>query len=191
MATDAAAPPRATRRRFALGIRAQLLLVLSVFLVLPWLGYEYVRELERTVASEREQREALERAHEQAQLRLDDLERERRTVDSEQQDQIAAAQAAADQARTHAATTHVEVEQARERAEQLQLELERVQSELRRLRATSTEDGASSAIGWSATAQRDFSASLLSASEMKDYFSDSKIVFERFGGVPKSMIAVR
>jgi dedicated sortase system histidine kinase len=31
----------------ALGIRAQLLLVLSVFLVLPWLGYEYVRELER------------------------------------------------------------------------------------------------------------------------------------------------
>ncbi|HZQ60221.1 MAG TPA: ATP-binding protein [Casimicrobiaceae bacterium] len=35
------------RRRFALGIRAQLLLVLSVFLVLPWLGYEYVRELER------------------------------------------------------------------------------------------------------------------------------------------------
>ena len=33
--------------RLALGIRAQLLLVLTVFLVLPWLGYEYVRELER------------------------------------------------------------------------------------------------------------------------------------------------
>ena len=36
-----------TGPRFALGIRAQLLLVLSVFLILPWLGYEYVRELER------------------------------------------------------------------------------------------------------------------------------------------------
>ena len=34
-------------RRIALGIRAQLLLVLTVFLALPWLGYEYVRELER------------------------------------------------------------------------------------------------------------------------------------------------
>ena len=33
--------------RVALGIRAQLLLVLSVFLLIPWLGYEYVRELER------------------------------------------------------------------------------------------------------------------------------------------------
>src|SRR5437764_15164400 len=33
--------------RVALGIRAQLLLVLTVFLALPWLGYEYVRELER------------------------------------------------------------------------------------------------------------------------------------------------
>ncbi len=33
--------------RFTLGIRAQLLLVLTVFLVLPWLGYEYVSELER------------------------------------------------------------------------------------------------------------------------------------------------
>jgi two-component system, OmpR family, sensor histidine kinase ChvG len=31
----------------ALGIRAQLLLVLTVFLAIPWLGYEYVRELER------------------------------------------------------------------------------------------------------------------------------------------------
>jgi dedicated sortase system histidine kinase len=35
------------RPRIALGIRAQLLLVLTVFLALPWLGYEYVRELER------------------------------------------------------------------------------------------------------------------------------------------------
>src|SRR5438270_1880911 len=33
--------------RVALGIRAQLLLVMTVFLALPWLGYEYVRELER------------------------------------------------------------------------------------------------------------------------------------------------
>jgi two-component system, OmpR family, sensor histidine kinase ChvG len=36
-----------SRLRIALGIRAQLLLVLSVFLAIPWLGYEYVRELER------------------------------------------------------------------------------------------------------------------------------------------------
>src|ERR1700693_1894724 len=36
-----------TRPRIALGIRAQLLLVLTVFLAIPWLGYEYVRELER------------------------------------------------------------------------------------------------------------------------------------------------
>jgi two-component system sensor histidine kinase ChvG len=33
--------------RVALGIRAQLLWVLTVFLAIPWLGYEYVRELER------------------------------------------------------------------------------------------------------------------------------------------------
>jgi two-component system sensor histidine kinase ChvG len=33
--------------RLALGIRAQLLLVLTVFLMIPWLGYVYVRELER------------------------------------------------------------------------------------------------------------------------------------------------
>ncbi len=41
--------------RVALGIRAQLLLVLTVFLVLPFLGYEYVRELETVlrVAQER------------------------------------------------------------------------------------------------------------------------------------------
>ena len=36
-----------SRFRIALGIRAQLLLVLMVFLAIPWLGYEYVRELER------------------------------------------------------------------------------------------------------------------------------------------------
>ncbi|HEY8623715.1 MAG TPA: hypothetical protein VIM74_07590, partial [Casimicrobiaceae bacterium] len=36
-----------SRIRIALGIRAQLLLVLTVFLAIPWLGYEYVRELER------------------------------------------------------------------------------------------------------------------------------------------------
>ncbi len=42
--------------RMALGIRAQLLLVLLVFLALPWLGYEYVRELERFL------RDAQERA---------------------------------------------------------------------------------------------------------------------------------
>ncbi len=36
-----------SRFRIALGIRAQLLLVLTVFLAIPWLGYEYVRELER------------------------------------------------------------------------------------------------------------------------------------------------
>jgi dedicated sortase system histidine kinase len=47
---------RPGRRRLALGIRAQLLLVLTVFLVLPWLGYEYVRELERFL------REAQERS---------------------------------------------------------------------------------------------------------------------------------
>jgi dedicated sortase system histidine kinase len=35
------------RPHLALGIRAQLLLVLTVFLAIPWLGYEYVRELER------------------------------------------------------------------------------------------------------------------------------------------------
>lgn len=32
---------------------------------------------------------------------------------------------------------------------------------------------------------------LLSASEMKEYFPDSNIVFERVAGVPKSMIAIR
>src|ERR1700694_571113 len=36
-----------SRVRVALGIRAQLLLVLTVCRAIPWLGYEYVRELER------------------------------------------------------------------------------------------------------------------------------------------------
>ena len=44
-------PPAEARRkrrlRVALGIRAQLLLVLTVFLTVPWLGFEYVKELER------------------------------------------------------------------------------------------------------------------------------------------------
>jgi dedicated sortase system histidine kinase len=35
--------------RISLSIRAQLLLVLTVFLALPWLGVEYVRELERVM----------------------------------------------------------------------------------------------------------------------------------------------
>ncbi len=42
------------RFRVALGIRAQLLLVLTVFLVLPLLGYEYVRELERVLRDAQE-----------------------------------------------------------------------------------------------------------------------------------------
>lgn len=37
-----------------LGIRAQLLLVLTVFLVLPWLGVEYARELERVLREAQE-----------------------------------------------------------------------------------------------------------------------------------------
>ena len=40
--------------RIALSIRAQLLLVLTVFLALPWLGYEYVRELERLLRDAQE-----------------------------------------------------------------------------------------------------------------------------------------
>ncbi len=47
MTPERAPSARKGRRHFALGIRAQLLLVLTVFLVLPWLGYEYVQELER------------------------------------------------------------------------------------------------------------------------------------------------
>ena len=42
------------RPRIALSIRAQLLLVLTVFLALPWLGYEYVRELERVLRDAQE-----------------------------------------------------------------------------------------------------------------------------------------
>ncbi|MEO8135294.1 MAG: ATP-binding protein [Betaproteobacteria bacterium] len=41
-------------RRIALSIRAQLLLVLTVFLALPWLGVEYVRELERVLRDAQE-----------------------------------------------------------------------------------------------------------------------------------------
>jgi len=41
-------------RRVALSIRAQLLLVLTVFLALPWLGFEYVRELERVLRDAQE-----------------------------------------------------------------------------------------------------------------------------------------
>jgi dedicated sortase system histidine kinase len=41
--------------RIALGIRAQLLLVLTVFLALPWLGYEYVRALERVLRDAQQQ----------------------------------------------------------------------------------------------------------------------------------------
>ncbi len=43
------------RPRIALGIRAQLLLVLTVFLALPWLGYEYVRALERVLRDAQQQ----------------------------------------------------------------------------------------------------------------------------------------
>ena len=42
------------RSRFALGIRAQLLLVLTVFLVIPFLGWSYVRELERVLRDAQE-----------------------------------------------------------------------------------------------------------------------------------------
>jgi len=42
---EAASPP--ARRPRALGIRTKLLLTLSVLLAIPWLGYEYVTELER------------------------------------------------------------------------------------------------------------------------------------------------
>jgi dedicated sortase system histidine kinase len=41
--------------RVALGIRAQLLLVLTVFLALPWLGYEYVVALERVLRDAQQQ----------------------------------------------------------------------------------------------------------------------------------------
>lgn len=40
--------------RFALGIRAQLALVLTVFLAIPWLGYAYVQELERFLRESQE-----------------------------------------------------------------------------------------------------------------------------------------
>ena len=37
------------RPPFRLGIRAKLLLVLTVFLAIPWLGYAYVQEVERVL----------------------------------------------------------------------------------------------------------------------------------------------
>jgi two-component system sensor histidine kinase ChvG len=40
--------------RIGLSIRAQLLLVLTVFAALPWLGYEYIRELERVLRDAQE-----------------------------------------------------------------------------------------------------------------------------------------
>ena len=47
--------------------------------------------------------------------------------------------------------------------------------------------------GWAARAAVNevMATHLLAASEMKEYFPDSNIVFERIGGVPKSMIAIR
>ncbi|HET9761968.1 MAG TPA: histidine kinase dimerization/phospho-acceptor domain-containing protein, partial [Casimicrobiaceae bacterium] len=45
--TPSTEPRRKRRLRVTLGIRAQLLLVLTVFLTVPWLGFEYVKELER------------------------------------------------------------------------------------------------------------------------------------------------
>ena len=42
--------------RIALGIRAQLLLVLTVFLAIPFLGWGYVRELERVLRDAQEQK---------------------------------------------------------------------------------------------------------------------------------------
>jgi len=42
------------RSRVAIGIRAQLLLVLTVFLVIPFLGWSYVRELERVLRDAQE-----------------------------------------------------------------------------------------------------------------------------------------
>ena len=47
---------RAGERRIALGIRAQLLLVLTVFLAIPFLGWGYVRELERVLRDAQEQK---------------------------------------------------------------------------------------------------------------------------------------
>ena len=55
MARVARRPGEVARGRgFPLGIRAQLLLVLTVFLALPWLGVEYVRELERVLRDAQE-----------------------------------------------------------------------------------------------------------------------------------------
>jgi hypothetical protein len=47
--------------------------------------------------------------------------------------------------------------------------------------------------GWNAEAAANevMSAELLSVAEMRNYFPDSKIVWERVAGLPKSMIAVK
>ncbi|MGH8706736.1 MAG: hypothetical protein ACREVD_01595, partial [Burkholderiales bacterium] len=42
------------RRRFALGLRAQLALVALVLLALPWAGVGFVNELERTLLAGQE-----------------------------------------------------------------------------------------------------------------------------------------
>lgn len=44
------------RPHFSIGIRSKLLLASSVLLAIPWLGYEYVRELERFLRQAQEQR---------------------------------------------------------------------------------------------------------------------------------------
>jgi dedicated sortase system histidine kinase len=55
-AAPAIEPRRKRGAQLALGIRAQLLLVLTVFLAIPWLGYEYVKELERFLRDAQEAR---------------------------------------------------------------------------------------------------------------------------------------
>ncbi|MGB8433889.1 MAG: hypothetical protein WCE38_06510, partial [Burkholderiales bacterium] len=43
-------------RRFAIGIRTKLLAASSVFLLIPWLGFEYVSELERFLRDQQMQK---------------------------------------------------------------------------------------------------------------------------------------
>jgi hypothetical protein len=47
--------------------------------------------------------------------------------------------------------------------------------------------------GWQphAAANEVMATDLLSVAEMREYFDDAQIVFERVGGAPKSMIAIR
>ncbi|MCL2872323.1 MAG: ATP-binding protein [Betaproteobacteria bacterium] len=57
MKTPATLSPSPRRRRFGIrrfGIRLQLLLALAVLLVLPWLGYEYLREVDLFLKSGQE-----------------------------------------------------------------------------------------------------------------------------------------